>query len=450
MHPVTIDKLPKDHTELPFVKHWTGGNGNIPIYHAKTMHALNRIIGYARLINCNSGTVLYRGQDALYNSLLPSGARKNAQAVSETLFDQMIDDPHLLKFFSLDESDILGWRQYQIMVMESALQHYGAKTLCMDFVDNHWCALWFGAYSFSNGNYNMRDDDGNLYIILCVADTICPCIKGLYIGEDTYTIDLRKTLPSCFQRPASQHGWMVRNKERNITTLEDRIAGIVEVSVQDALRWIGSGTLLTDENFFPSFEIDQGYKVLLSRQCRSGIKSREELLLPTKVICNYHLSDLFYCSDLKKMEGLQKNEDAPDWMINISITELFDLLLSFSWTHDSCDKTEYWNERLPYTGQSGVTALLIQCLYGGDLKCYTFSRTRNHYFNVIDDVVLDLTYKELVDTAQKRDYIFELTKCAEKEFKGTNVRSKNENKVSDLISSLNPQNRFTNTMRQIP
>jgi len=28
------------------------------------------------------------------------------------------------------------------------LQHYGSSTRCMDFVDNHWIALWFGLYQW--------------------------------------------------------------------------------------------------------------------------------------------------------------------------------------------------------------------------------------------------------------------------------------------------------------
>lgn len=436
MNPAKIDKLPKDHKELLFVRNWAGGNGDTPIYHAHSMHALSRAIGYARYINHDNGTVLYRGQNKLYDNLLPSGARDSNDAISDSLLDRMTNDCKFLQFCGLQEEDISGWKQYQSMVVESILQHYGAKTLCMDFVDNHWCALWFGAHSFSNDCYKRREDDGNLYIFLYAADTVCPCIKGLYAGEDTYTIDLRKVLPSYFQRPASQHGWMVRNKSRKKGGLENRVIGIIEISVSDALKWMGSGELLSEENFFPPFSIDQGYKVLLSRQSRSGISSQEERFLPTGTLRNYHLSDLFYCSDRTRMSITPKRCGAPEWTTTLNITQIFDLLLQAGWSKDSCDKEEYWDEGLPYIGQSGTTALLIQDLYGGEIRYCTFShKTKNHYFNVIDGVLLDMTFEELPKTPTK-DFIKTMHTCVEEQpFRAVNLRRRKGREAARVLEA---------------
>ena len=181
MNPIKIDKLPKDDAELPYVKDWAGGDGTIQIYHASTIHAFNRVIGYARFINHDNGTVLYRGQNKLYDSLLPSGARNGVNAVPDSLLEDMAEDIRFFQFCGLNDGDIAGWRQYQNIVLESILQHYGAKTLCMDFVDNHWCALWFGTHCFSSNRYIKREDDGRLYILLYVADTISPSIRRRHI-----------------------------------------------------------------------------------------------------------------------------------------------------------------------------------------------------------------------------------------------------------------------------
>ena len=135
----------------------------------------------------------------------------------------------------------------------------------MDFVDNHWCALWFGLYRFdpvSHRYVKRTDQDGVMYIYLYLADTNCPSINGVYIGEDAYTVDLRKALPSYFLRPASQHGWIVRNRNASANSdYGENVLCIIEVKVGDADGWLGRGGLLTAENFFPDFNIDDGYKV---------------------------------------------------------------------------------------------------------------------------------------------------------------------------------------------
>lgn len=79
----SIGNLSKKQSDLHYVSGWRDEADAIPIYHVDTPHAFNRVVGYARYINATSGTVLYRGQNKLYSSLLPSGARGKAAAVSE-------------------------------------------------------------------------------------------------------------------------------------------------------------------------------------------------------------------------------------------------------------------------------------------------------------------------------------------------------------------------------
>ena len=51
---------------------------------------------------------------------------------------------------------------FQRLVIEAVLQHYGATTYCVDFVDNHWTALWFGLYEWDKANYRylLRNNTG--------------------------------------------------------------------------------------------------------------------------------------------------------------------------------------------------------------------------------------------------------------------------------------------------
>lgn len=388
-----ISNLSKIQEDLRYVGGWRNPTDSIPVYHVDTPHAFNRVVGYARYINATSGTVLYRGQNEIHSSLLPSGARKGRTAVSEELFADICANQQFSKFFGLERNEIKGWNEYNCMLIEAVLQHYGANTFCMDFVDNHWCALWFGLYRFENNHYYVRNDDGNLYVFLYVAETEGPCVEGMYIGEKTYTVDLRKALPSTFQRPASQHGWVVRPKKRIPTSLDDRVVGIIEVSVDSARKWLGDGELLSEENFFPSYKIDQGYKVLLSRQHRSGVYLEKECILPQNTICNYHLHEMIYCSDFEKLSHL-KSKKLPMGIKVANPLDLFALLLNVGWDENTCAGNINWNERKPYVGQSAATAVLLQSWFGGVICSMRYS-SHTHYFNLVDGIIVDLTYCEL-------------------------------------------------------
>lgn len=428
----TIGSLSKEQIDLHYVTGWRDKTDSIPIYHVDTPHAFNRVVGYARYKNSTSGTVLYRGQNKLYSSLLPSGARSGKTAVSEKIFADICNDPQFSKFFGLERKEIKGWQEYNYMLIESVLQHYGANTYCMDFVDNHWCALWFGLYKFENNHYYERSDDGNLYVFLYVAETEGPCVGGMYIGDETYTVDLRKALPSTFQRPASQHGWVVRKKERKSISLDDRVVGIIEISVNNARKWLGNGELLSEDNFFPSFTIDQGYKVLLSRQHRSGIFLNKENVLPQNTVCNYHAHDMIYCSDYKKILEIGRNKHIPKEIKVTNPLDLFTLLLNVGWDANTCAGNSNWSEEKPYIGQSAATAVLLQRWFGGDICSISYS-SKTHYFNIIKGITIDLTRGELQNNLTKEYYDpANYTKLKAGEGK---VHRKNREKVSRLIEN---------------
>lgn len=148
----------------------------VPIFSVYNMHGLNAIIGYVMLINSNAGKVLYRGQTRLYcgengryNDLLPSfchlhpvkgeglkavkrrwnsEAKANVESLDKHI-EAIINDPDLLKQIAYNfDSDKEDNNVELRVVIESMLQHYGSSTRCMDFVDNHWIALWFGLYQW--------------------------------------------------------------------------------------------------------------------------------------------------------------------------------------------------------------------------------------------------------------------------------------------------------------
>ena len=145
---------------------------NIPVYDVHNMYALNQLVGYVKLINAGNGTVLYRGQCKLYPHLTPSILReeqllKERETALISTLKNIRSDNALKKYFQLNNSLISGWDIYENNVIEAALQHYGATTFSVDFVDNHWTALWFGLYKYNKETkkYSKRrknkDKDGS-------------------------------------------------------------------------------------------------------------------------------------------------------------------------------------------------------------------------------------------------------------------------------------------------
>ena len=86
---------------------------------------------------------------------------------------------------------------------------------------------------------NMQNT-AHLFLFLFVADTNVPQVNGLYIAENSYTVDLRKALPSNFLRPCAQHGWIVREKE-NSYDFDERIACVVRMDIDLAKKMLGNG-----------------------------------------------------------------------------------------------------------------------------------------------------------------------------------------------------------------
>lgn len=430
----SIEKVTTKQGRSSIVEKWPESSGNIPIVETSCVHEFNRIVGYACHINAESGTVLYRGQTKCYPTLTPSGARAGKNPVSDTELDRICSDENALSYLRLDLQEIDGWKEYRKLLLEAVLQHYSANTYCMDFVDNHWCALWFGLHEFKNNHYYKRKTDEYLYVFLYLADTAVPSINGVYIGSETYTVDLRKAIPSLFQRPAAQHGWIVRKKQRGKSSLNERVIGIIKVKIEHAAEWLSDGFLLSEENFFPSFNIDDGYKMLLLWQEHSGFSRGKKgpKLMKQNTIQNYHLSEMYYCSDPKsdiKPISISPFKGKGD---ENSLSGLFTVLLERGWTKETCSKPELWNEDRPFVGQSLTTALIVQSSFGGDIGSFKYSN-RSHYYNIINGVVVDLVWSELEESGRNYSKGKQLTKNGV-----SKLHNKNKDAYDRLIENCRP------------
>lgn len=379
----------------------TWSDRKTPVYDILDIYGLNKIVGYVKHRYASEGTVLFRGQCRIYKHLVPSikheadKQEKNYLILKETI-NKIYKDKSFEEYFDFNKM-VKGWEIYAKTTFEAVLQHYGAKTLSVDFVDNLWVALWFGLYSynskqknylrrnseestcnveegiieyyslhdkrvddfkkkygdmsiamFSKDNiekgkqyiidtieshgmnsfgenrnedidvvsnidnntnrekirkkyqslvnekelalkrYQERNNEPLLFLYLYLAETEVPEVHGLYLGKKTYTVDLRRAIPSSFLRPVAQHGWIVKGIEENYS-FDDDVVCVLRLTVKMVDELLGHGELLSQENFFPTPKIDNGYLYLLQHQEGSGFEKKgEDTILPKDMLTCYN------------------------------------------------------------------------------------------------------------------------------------------------------------------
>lgn len=301
----------------------------IPIYEVNSMQGLNQLVGYTKFINRDYGYVCYRGECRLHPTLIPSLYRhsKKLTNANNKLCEHIRKIRKDLALSSeLNLSDCAD--KHANYVIEGMLQHYGLPTRFIDVVDNLWVALWMGQYKWKSTTNNkakityahyfkrelpnvelnriaiklydrwknaidypthpiplteidttiksiypngIRESDLYQYIILLAipyADKSNS--KGISVSKTHVLVDLRQALPSVFLRPHAQHGLVVKKRIGNPTNIQQydlatEVVGIVRIRLDKASNWLGNGTLLTQENLFPSPAYDIGYSILLNR-----------------------------------------------------------------------------------------------------------------------------------------------------------------------------------------
>lgn len=287
--PKKIENISSPHISKIGTHTFSCGN-EVPLFEVSDYRALNQIIGYAKFLNTDYGDVYYRGEAHLHTSVLPSVARKSGshkyeEALNQAIRNAIRDD----RFSKTAKLSGFKGRDNPSLIVEAMLQHYGYSTHFIDVVDNHWIALWFGLNKFETvkniSEYcfyrqrtvnpieliNADEMEKEIYqymLLIAVDNNAAPVERGIYIGNDIITIDLRSTLPSLFLRPHAQHGLVIR---RNVHSSEEtfdiaqNVVGVVRLRIDNVISWIGNGSLLANANLFPSPAYDFGYEVLLQR-----------------------------------------------------------------------------------------------------------------------------------------------------------------------------------------
>lgn len=290
--PKRIEKISNPQIEKIGTHELSDGN-KVSIFDVCDYRALTQLIGYAKFLNADYGNVYYRGEARLHHSMLPSISRQKKQGTQDKMtsilngvINNAINDVNFSKFAGLNNLKNKGNKK---LIVEALLQHYGYSTHFIDVVDNHWIALWFGLnqiqkiikraeyYLYTRRTVNPIDiyTSGNLdnsiyqYMLLIAVDNkIDPIERGIYVGHNMITIDLRSSLPSVFLRPHAQHGLVIqrnRHQTQEAFDIDRNIVAIIRLRIDKVASWIGEGRLLTNSNLFPSPAYDYGYEILLER-----------------------------------------------------------------------------------------------------------------------------------------------------------------------------------------
>lgn len=311
-----------------FIKWFSYSNGStVPLYEVDNFAAFNQIIGYAKFLNRDYGSVYYRGVNGLYDNVLPSIMRNRRRGIAQDITDLInniggnsyfrgaLHLQNTLKPKNIEDRETFRKnkliKQYNKYRIEGLLQHYAGFTRFIDLVDNHWIALWMGLHSFKvcgekgqfikcvrrsiapieaiqeycksfstdTGTWELPDSFFEYILLMAFPEgaendrKVTIPKDGVYETDNLVLVDLRKALPSVFLRPHAQHALVMRRKEKGEASylasyydLASQVVGIIRVRTDIAGEWLGSGGLVTKENLFPSPAEDSGYNNLLKNK----------------------------------------------------------------------------------------------------------------------------------------------------------------------------------------
>lgn len=276
---------------------WISNDGESSFYRTlnivqiNTPQALIQAVGYAKSVLSCEHIVFYRGQCSFYPSLIPYLFRDITKDTDKTDIKINLALSEKIKRLStlINGSIKNELKGVYPPAIEGLLQHYGVPTRYLDFVDNIWVALWFASHKrltakgVNFSKYVKSKSEFSYVYIMKFGKTSDPkeyrklhdvkidelqedMSNGIFLTNKSFQIiDLRLAVGSNFLRPHAQHGIVVR-RYGDITTanydFSDSIECILRIKTQDALDWLGTGSLSQESYMFPSPFYDIGYRTL--------------------------------------------------------------------------------------------------------------------------------------------------------------------------------------------
>lgn len=261
---------------------------SVPIFYIDSINDLNRFVGMTKYANSKYGNVFLRGQNDVYNSQMkPSILRNITNSNTANISLKEIAD----SFKRNNEH----FKDVDDAVLYPILQHYGIHTHWLDIVDNIWVALWFGSHCMqtkivkhhkserkdktSRNGASPTECDLSIrftpsmtpftYVFLLLSDGRSETYlgehrPGIYEGEKTVLVDIRKVVPSIFIRPHAQHAYTIKSKDPNKpNALSNCVVGVAKLWTRNVLEWIGNSSVLSLSTLYPSLFDDAGFLSLL-------------------------------------------------------------------------------------------------------------------------------------------------------------------------------------------
>ena len=256
----------KTPSDIKFEEMKLACGGKINVYQIEQVHDLTQFIGFGKYKNNQIGNVYYRGQTSLYDgSLVPSLYRGKSHS-------EVINHKYNTRINKIIKN-VKSFNDYNRELFEPLIQHYGIKTPYIDIVDNIWGALWFALHQAKTKSINSheyvyyyKNTNEFSYIILMVSDAKDETEQfGVYRGDKTTLVDLRKAAPSYFIRPHAQHAYMIRKNEYTPYDYTDLIVGIAKIPTKLGFEWLGNNEFLTVSSLFPAAYFDSGYALMLKK-----------------------------------------------------------------------------------------------------------------------------------------------------------------------------------------
>jgi FRG domain len=257
---------------------------------------LIQTVGWLKF-RATGGEVLYRGQNKLYEHAVASGFRAGGPVALEHVgrdlrnYIDTLAGRHCAcssgpynwgQSHSCTEQILRGSPSSIALVrgtyrsaVEPLLQHYGLRTRWLDVVDNIWVALWFACHhQVTKGEFahhrrrspDLEGPDAKAYItVIDTGPLIGTGTPGYSIGKSTRLVDLRYAVPSVYLRPHAQHGLLIApaKLEHGFNNLDSRVTAELEISLRDALDWLGAGVMTSTFVLFPPATQDEGYRRLM-------------------------------------------------------------------------------------------------------------------------------------------------------------------------------------------
>ena len=245
----------------------------VPLYDITTMNALNQIIGHAKFGNRQYGNVYYRGVTDLYNNALPCFFRTRISGAALPLrktINIIYDDAYFQN--SLKVKPVHYSRKRNNNVEINAINRNSKYVIegLLQIPIHDYVTGATSAFPSDGSSITSLGEQLYLYVLLIampnVEESVIPGIKEF---ETLIEVDLRKALPSTYVRPHAQHALVVGKREGKLAKdydMASQVVGILRVRLDYASQWLGSGSLLTQDNLFPSPAVDQGYDNLLHRK----------------------------------------------------------------------------------------------------------------------------------------------------------------------------------------